>query len=298
MNPQNLQQADLDGALSLLANEYDGHLASKIYRARNAIIFGYLINFRELKTLDIGCRTALYALKVDPIDYLGIDDTREFVDAARNSIKTEGITFAKVVKRNYDDLNLKSERFPFVVALWDSLAWSAHKYQLQDILDQIDRYIMPGGRFFIMVPGEECRDIMAQRVHEMSGENITGASPTMLKLMFKNGGKWKVLRTWGIDYKAYKLAKYLPPFLLRLYIALETVIFKNSDRFQWHIVEGFKPMTEEEREALDQRNAKRKEPDYNKIRNILKKQSGETIEKKLKEARIRKMPEAPEAPEL
>lgn len=280
------EKTGIRAAIDTLAGEYDSHLNTPIYKARNAIIFGYLRNFRGLKTLDVGCRTGLYALKVDPIEYVGIDDSEGMIKAAKKSIKDAGVSQAFVYKRRYDNMTLGGEKWPFIVALWDSLAWAAHDYQMQDILDEIDKHLTPGGRFFIMAPGEDNRDAIAGRVRELSGENITAASPEMLKLMFRNNGRWKVLRTWGIDYKAHRVAKYLPPFFLRVWIALETVIFKGSDRFQFHVVEGFKPLTDQERKELEEKVAKQKEPDMKRIRKALKLAHGSTVQNQIRKKRI------------
>lgn len=292
---------EIRAGLKELAEKYDGVLTSKIYKARNAILFGYLRNFRQFKTLNIGSRTGLYALRVDPLEYTGFDDTEAFVEAGKKAIKTAGVTESHIYKRRLDDLKIGAERWPFVVALWDALAWAPHEYEIDKVLSEIRTALKPGGRFLIMAPGEDCADPITEEFRNISGENPTGANPATLRAMFVAAG-FKIIRIWGIDYKGYKLAKYLPPFLLRLYLALETMIFKGSDRFQWFIVEGFRPMTEEEAKELEELQAKMKQPTARQLAKMRKILNADTVEdqirrKRLKEQAEKQEPEAAEAQE-
>jgi SAM-dependent methyltransferase len=280
------EKPDLTHAMMLLAVQYDGIQKQKINKALNAILFGYLRNFRGVDTLDISCRTALYAENVDPIKYTGVEDSDEFAAIANKKIKALKLNLCQVYKRRLDNMGL-NRKYPFIVSLWDGLAWAPSKYEFSDILKEMDKNLKPGGRFFMMFPGERYSGFSGDFVRSQTGENVTAVNTKMLELMFKNGGKWKVLRTWGIDYKAHKVAKYLPPFLLRLYIGIEAAVFRHSDRFQFMIVEGFKPLSDLERTEVEiQEKRRQQRPGF--MRKILKKNKHESeVDEAIRTKRIK-----------
>lgn len=225
-----------------LATGYDTMRKSKVRRAEERLIYRFMrAKYRGLKTLDLGCGTACYAEKVDPKMYLGIDVSQEMLKIGADKIQKLQIQRCQLKRGNMVDLNMLKERekWPLVVSMFGSVGYTD---AVEEVADEIHRYLRKGGRFFLMLPGRNF-----EKQGRTDSCKITPFSHQMARTIFGEQAGLQVLRTWGINIYGDKAAKYLSPFFLRLYLCIEMAIFRGSNKFQHIIVEGKKLLPEEEK---------------------------------------------------
>lgn len=220
-----------------LAPFYRTMFSRKIDKAEDELIYAYLKQKESLITLDYGCGVGTYAEKIDPIQYVGIDNSGNMIEEAEARIEELKIANCVFFRRDMHDINLKNRKGKFGLAV-STFCSIGHSSNPDIIAKSICEMLAPGGHFFLMLPGKR----YAGRKIKRTVGHVNTFSRERAGKIFGPAFGLKTGRVWSFNVYGDTMQKFLPKFFLKLYLILETKIFGNTNKGHYVIIEGFKPL--------------------------------------------------------
>jgi ubiquinone/menaquinone biosynthesis C-methylase UbiE len=219
-----------------LSKVYDDSYNDPIHRIEDDFVYKYLVDkgFTKGKILDIGSGTGslLDNTSISTDYYTGLDISEKMIDLS--STKHPDYKF---VKGTMSNMPFENESFDNVLSLFGSFSYT---FDCVKTVQEINRVLKPGGRFFIMAYGDKYETRDSYILNKFNIETpATFFDKEDLTDLFED---FEDVKVFGMTWLSEFLSKHIPYPLAKAYHSLETKFLGRiiPDKFYFLIITGQK----------------------------------------------------------